>query len=293
MFPGTPSLTAMYVALARSVATHEAALSLACRDPVAHRLLPRSLRMLARMAALSPTTARALRYSQLGMFDHHAMRTALIDQALHAALERGAEQLVLLGAGLDTRGHRMPALSNTVVFELDHAHTQDYKRVRVGSLAHGAREIRYASCDFEQAGVAQALRGVGFDAMRPSCVIWEGVTMYLQESAVERMLSLLSQLCAPRSTLIATYLLRSTRAPSMRNWSVTRGLLRVVAEPLRFDASVAGMAERLRRHSFDTLGDVLPLAEARSFGVPPLPFPSASAAVRERVVAAQRRARRG
>ncbi|MET0388324.1 MAG: SAM-dependent methyltransferase [Polyangiales bacterium] len=286
MFEGLPSFTAFYVALARGVATHEAALSRACQDPVAQQLLPTPLRLLVQRAAASPTTARALRYSQLGMFDHHAMRTALVDQALHDALARGARQLVLLGAGLDTRGHRLPALSNTIVFEIDHPLTQGYKQRRANLLQRGAREIRYATCDFERDRFADVLHDAGFDPTQPSCVIWEGVTMYLQEPAVERALDTLSHLCCSGSTLITTYLWQVPTTDV--SWGTLRSILQAVAEPLRFDSSTEAMADRLKKHGFDVLADALPITRADDFGVSPLPFPAAAPAERERVVVAER-----
>jgi methyltransferase (TIGR00027 family) len=288
MLEPLPSLTALYVALARGVATHEAALSRACTDPFARDLLPNSLSMLVRGAASSRNAARALRYSSLGMFDHHAMRTALIDRMLHAAIDRGARQLVLLGAGLDTRAHRVSALSDVVVFEVDQARTQGYKRKRAKVLARHAREIRYAECDFEQSGFEGVLRAAGFDPAIPSCVIWEGVTMYLGEPAIESALSALSTLCAPRSTLILTYAASSVGNPPSMSWGPLRALLAAIAEPIRFTCNEVEMGERLGKHGFRALGDMQPMSRTTDFGIEPLAFPVRNPLERERIAVAER-----
>jgi methyltransferase (TIGR00027 family) len=283
-----PSLTALYVALARGVATHESALSRACTDPFAHRLLPSSLGLLVRGAAASQATARALRYSSLGIFDHHAMRTALIDRMLHGAIERGARQLVLLGAGLDTRAHRLAALADVVVFEIDQARTQDYKRKRAEPLARRAREIHYASCDFQKTAFEDILLDAGFDPEVPSCVIWEGVTMYLDEPAVERALAALSELCAPQSTLILTYATRTVNGGGAKSWEPLRALLAAIAEPIRFTCNPDEMGERLRRHGFGLIADLQPMSQLADFDVQPLALPLKNPLERERIAVAER-----
>ena len=283
MIDSLPSLSALYVAFARGVATHDADLSRACRDPAAVRLLPRPLRAVIRSAERSPATARALRYGSLGMFDHHAMRTGVIDHMLETAIGSGARQVVLLGAGLDTRGHRMPGLAGLVVFEVDRAATQAFKRLRAHALEPQAREIRYVSCDFQRSKFEDALHAAGFDATLPCCIIWEGVTMYLSEAAFERSLAALSKLCAPRSTLILTYVTRTPeRQPS--TWAPLHALLSAIAEPIRFASDTVDMAARLHSHGFRTLADEPPLAAHPKFEVVPIRLPIRNPLERERIV---------
>jgi methyltransferase (TIGR00027 family) len=214
----TPSLTAVYVAFARALATRDQELSRACSDPCAEVLLPRALLPLLTRAEGSPAVRALLRTISLGMTDHVALRTALIDSAVdhatgqpmgHAAEQVGAhgiEQVVLLGAGLDARAHRLPSLANAVVFEVDHPATQKLKRSKAHTLPQSAREIRYAACDFERTHLEQALLGSGFDRHARSLWIWEGVTMYLPAAAVVDSLSTIGQLSAPDSVLVATYI---------------------------------------------------------------------------------------
>ena len=61
-------------------------------------------------------------------FDIIPLRVAKVDAELGAAIEGGCRQLVLLGAGLDTRAYRMPSLAGIPVYEVDHPATQAYKR---------------------------------------------------------------------------------------------------------------------------------------------------------------------
>jgi methyltransferase (TIGR00027 family) len=279
------------VAFARGVATNEASLSRACSDPLAHRLLPYALGLLVRASGRSRVAARMLRYSSMGMFDHHALRTGIIDRAVLEAIRRGARQLVLLGAGLDTRAYRMPELSDVVVFEVDHASTQAYKRRRAQGLVSGAREIRYAACDFEHTSIDVALAGAGFDRTVPACVIWEGVTVFLPESAIEDTLTKLSTLCAGQSTLVATYASPPERARPSTSWTRSASILKAIAEPIRFTCSPEAMAARLLKHGFRVTADAQPFGQRLEFGIAPLPFRAASLAQVERVVVAERTGR--
>ena len=115
-----PSLTAIYVAFARALATGNPELAQACVDPSARALLPRALGPLLQLAENNRGASDALRRLSFGLSDHLALRTALIDSALSHGVEDhdGGEhadrlQLVILGAGLDARAHRLASLRNT------------------------------------------------------------------------------------------------------------------------------------------------------------------------------------
>lgn len=290
MIEGIPSITAVYIATVRGIATCEPSLAQACHDELAQRLVPRPLRVLLRGFAASSRAARAIRFASRGWFDHLALRTGVIDRAVQAALERGAKQLVLLGAGLDARGHRLTGLSEVVVFEVDHPSTQAYKRKRAASLVHPARELRYAASDFAQTSLAESLAAVGFNPEIASCVVWEGVTMYLPETAIEETLFALSQLCAAGSTLIASYL---TPVPVDEAPSRAHALrFKAIAEPVLFAATPEAMRDRFETHGFHVQSDVQPLAEAASFGIESLPFEVRKSAQREHVLVAERRVTR-
>src|SRR5690349_5638260 len=110
MLEGQPSLTALWVAFCRAVSAYEHDLAPWCPDLVASALLPRSIRRLIQSPDGKPhsqRTLRFLRHATLGLVDHLALRTYLIDEALKEALTSGIDQVVLLGAGLDARAYRI------------------------------------------------------------------------------------------------------------------------------------------------------------------------------------------
>lgn len=265
-----PSLTAMFVALARALATRNRVLARACHDPYAEVLLPLPLKPM--LEHIEPGVGgeqlgRALHALTFGLSHHLALRTALIDRAIEHGVEGGIGQVVLLGAGLDARAHRLTALHQAAVYEVDHPATQRFKRRKAASLPLAARTLRYVECDFEQSTLEAALSGTGFDARQRSLWVWEGVTMYLPERAIVNTLQAVARLCVTDSLLIATYLTPDIAAGGRALAKVSTRLLALLAEPVRFVAEPDDVAALLAAHGYRALSDAAPRDAAPHFGV--------------------------
>jgi methyltransferase (TIGR00027 family) len=113
-------------------------------------------------------------------------RTRFIDAALERALARGVRQVLVLGAGFDSRAYRFrELLAGTRVFEVDRPTTSAFKRRRVDDALGGPpQNLTYVPWDVESEGLAATLARHGYDLSQPTFVIMEGVTMYVQEEAV-------------------------------------------------------------------------------------------------------------
>jgi methyltransferase (TIGR00027 family) len=169
------SKTAMMVAAYRARAT--ARPDPICRDPWAETLAG------ARGEALARAFDDKFAHMELWM----ALRTAYLDG--HVRRWTGAPhrfgQVVVLGAGLDTRAARLAA-AGVRFFEVDHPATQAHKRDQLAAAdGYPVDAATYVPCDFERGDdfVDQLATG-GFDPAAPAVVIWEGVTAYLTEPAV-------------------------------------------------------------------------------------------------------------
>jgi methyltransferase (TIGR00027 family) len=164
------------------------------------------------------------------------VRTRVIDDALRAFVERGGRQLVILGAGYDCRALRMPELDDVVVFEIDHPATQGHKRSVLETAGAESPSI-YVTWDFEERPVEDlpdALAESGHDAAQPTFTIWEGVTMYLSEPAIDASLRAIAEWSAPGSVLAMTYFARSRLArPSLATRAI-RAVVATVGEPWRW-----------------------------------------------------------
>src|SRR5580698_9928692 len=136
-----PSRTAGYMALFRAVETAQASDRRLFQDPYASALLEGPLAMLATLAHW-PVIGRAVpAFLDVGWPSTRSsavVRTRLIDDLVREAIRAGATQLVLLGAGFDSRPYRLQDAGSLAIFEVDHPATQQAKRERLKS---GIREV--------------------------------------------------------------------------------------------------------------------------------------------------------
>jgi methyltransferase (TIGR00027 family) len=113
-------------------------------------------------------------------------RTRFIDDAVEAALGAGIEQVVILGAGFDARAYRLAALGRAAVYEVDHPSTSVAKREAVtAALAPAPRHVRFVPADLGSESWQGAVAAAGYDPGRRTLFLWEGVTNYLTEDAVD------------------------------------------------------------------------------------------------------------
>jgi methyltransferase (TIGR00027 family) len=135
-------------------------------------------------------------------------RTRLIDDLIAASLEDPVEQLVILGAGFDTRAYRLPGLRGLRVFEVDHPDTQAAKRRLLGrALPVAPQHVRFVAIDFKRSDLASVMDAAGYRESARSLILWEGTTNYLTEAAVDATLRWCAR-AAPGSRLLFTYVHR-------------------------------------------------------------------------------------
>ncbi|EOD27997.1 hypothetical protein EMIHUDRAFT_457087 [Emiliania huxleyi CCMP1516] len=156
------------------------------------------------LACLMPATIAA---------DMVALRTWHLDREIAAALERSAglpPQLVIVGAGLDFRCVRLAgSLGGGKVFELDFQGMLDEKWALLGAAGvPPPPHLVSVGCDLSlgPAGWVDELRRRGFDDRRPSVWLLEGLVPYLKPPELEALLRAISELSAPQSSLLATFI---------------------------------------------------------------------------------------
>ncbi|MBO0721982.1 MAG: class I SAM-dependent methyltransferase, partial [Blastocatellia bacterium] len=147
----------MYVCMGRALA-HGTTSETQFADPTAFTLLPDDAQ--ARVEQIRkgevPKSLRArLGYAYIKrQAKVMVARTVAIDDAVRAA---ASPQLVILGAGLDGRGWRMPELSRVTVFEVDHPDSQREKMARAARLTKFAADIRFVPVDFTRDNLDESL----------------------------------------------------------------------------------------------------------------------------------------
>ncbi len=222
-----PSRTAQFVAYNRALGNLAPQVP-GFSDPLAAEFMPEKWRAKIRrtQAKLSARPAKSpYPFWLRGMGLFNQFRTVVLDRAIAAA--GPIAQLVILGAGFDTRAWRSDAVAETTVFEVDHPATQAVKRQRAAAVPLKARQVHFVATDFHQLDMAKSLLAAGYDAHQPAFWLWEGVTMYLRPEAVAANLDTLATLSAPGSHLAMTYLSKD-RGRTPRSLS-----LALLGEPVR------------------------------------------------------------
>jgi len=157
-------------------------------------------------------------YSQLGnrevaaafveQIEHSVcIRSRLVEERLRQTKDSGLEQLVFLGAGMDSTAYRCTDLvENLTVIEVDHPDTQSFKQERLEQSNIPVPEnLHFVGFDFENETLAEALAAGGVDQGKRTLFAWLGVNMYLTEDAIDATLSVIQKFPVG-SELVADFL---------------------------------------------------------------------------------------
>ena len=221
MRQGEASRTAEYMALFRALEHGRPAATRRISDPFARAFVDSRLGTVVTLGTLPGVRELVRGYIDRrwpGARTSAVARTRFIDDRAQAAIASGIAQIVLLGAGFDSRPYRLPGWDRVTVFEVDHPDTQAQKRRLLGMVPG---HVRFVSVDFDRDRVEKALEIAGYDHARPTFFIWEGVTNYLTESAVDGTLRWCAQ-AAPSSRIVFTYVHRDVLDDPSRFFGTAR-----------------------------------------------------------------------
>ena len=200
-----PSETAMATATLRALGAQDERLEVRCPDYLAELFLSEQHK--------SPLKDRKLRQWVLrnkvapGMYEFMLARTAFFDQVVEAALRENIPQIVILGAGYDSRAYRFKDLfQDTRLFELDAPPTQKRKReiLRQAGIPLPERLV-FVPVNFNKDSLKDVLIQAGFCPDRLTLFIWEGVTYYLSSKVVDAMLETIQTISTAGSSLCFDY----------------------------------------------------------------------------------------
>ncbi len=190
------------------------------------------------------------------------LRTRYIDDCVVRAIDAGIRQVVMLGAGLDTRAARL-ARPGVRFFEVDQPASQADKRDRLSKLdGYPIDAATFVPCDFEHDDFVALLCDAGLDRAAPACLVWEGVVYYLAEEAARSTFRRVATELDSRSLLVFDYLSSNMAKSSDRLRDEDRamkGIIEELGEPMRYgiDDPTPLMFESgyrlLRTVSFDEL----------------------------------------
>lgn len=178
----TPSRTALGVVAHRAVHQLFDAPPRILGDPIAPSLLSEAERtaLAKRPTSIDEPSARRLRARLV-------VRSRFSEDRLAAAVTRGVDQYVILGAGYDSFAYRQPAWARALtILEVDHPATQAEKRTRLAAAGVAVPDnLVFAPIDFETTSLADGLRASPLDFDRPAFFSCLGVLVYLTAEAAD------------------------------------------------------------------------------------------------------------
>jgi len=196
------------------------------------------------------------------------LRARYFDDYARQCIRDGFSQIVLLGAGYDSRFLRLSEFRNIRIFELDLESTQAIKKALTRRLlGRLPGHVRYVPINFAEDTIAGKLSLAGFDRNLPSLFIWEGVTLFLNREIIAQTLGRLAEF-GPHHRVIFDFV-PPELVDDETDYMGNRKLLHLCAsikEPLTFgnrpddmrrllvqlgfgDIDIVGLPETLRRYS--------------------------------------------
>jgi methyltransferase (TIGR00027 family) len=203
------SKMALAVLMITSVAGTEKDPRVRVDDPIGPKLLKWSdgVYAVGRLPALHRRARHALERNDPGAYGFLSLRLRHIDAIVRQEAAAGAKQLVILGAGYDTRAYRMEELADVTVYEVDLPATSLDKQERLSRVMTRTPEtVQYVEVDFTRQDLVQRLKDHGCKLSVPTLFVLSGVSMYLPDAAVRELFSQVSQFSSG-SGIVLDYLL--------------------------------------------------------------------------------------
>ena len=129
-----------------------------------------------------------------GFHEHLIARTKFIDELIQKSAVNGTEQYVILGAGYDSRAHRLELPSSLKIFEVDQPEVSDNKLAKLPKQLPNSDNVTYVNIDFSYQSLTEQLIGAGFDQKKSTIFTLEGVSQYITKEAVSSTIKELASL---------------------------------------------------------------------------------------------------
>lgn len=237
------SRTAEGMALVRAIEMSRPQNKRIVADPLARSLVNGFSYTMSKLMIRSGLYARL----SAGAFEFITARERYIDDFLKACLDEGLDQVVILGAGFDTRVYRITGMEKTRVFELDHPATQTAKLQKLNKVIDPLPNyVTFVPIDFTTETLGDRLLASGYDEHGKTLFIWQGVTMYLTAESVDSTLAFIAHHAGPGSAVIFDYFYTET----LRRMKTERRITRAIGERLIFGIDEAQIEPFLTQRGF-------------------------------------------
>lgn len=226
-----PSDTAEEVALIRIMESKKPESERICYDPLAiHFISTETLKLLQ-----NPEKAKEMKKEKeilfRGVANSIAARVIYFDDFVKKSLNEGFEQLVIFGAGYDTRAYRIEGIENVKVFEVDHYDTQRVKVEKIKEIFDFIPDhVEYVPVDFETETISQKLFDAGYKSSKRTLFLMEGLIYYIPPNAVDDILEFIVENSGKGSTVLFDHVSRVASFDKTPDKEVAENLLKFMEE---------------------------------------------------------------
>jgi methyltransferase (TIGR00027 family) len=186
------------------------------------------------------------------------LRVRYFDDFLKKSLKEGLEQLVILGAGYDTRAYRIEGLKENVkVFEVDHPHTQHFKIEKIREIFGFTPEhVTYVPADLETQTLNQSLFSAGYNRSKKTLFLMEGLICYLTPETVDGILSFIVENSGKGSIVLFDYHEESVVNGTCEEGRILQKYFEQVGESFKFGIEEGKIEEFLLKRGFSDITNV-------------------------------------
>lgn len=251
------SNTALMAAIYRFLASKERRPGFTGPDHLAYLFLPAKAKFFLSFAFFRDIFKQKLDEKGPGSYAYVSARTRYFDDLFKQALETHIPQIVILGAGYDTRSLRFQdKLNGTEIFELDVPSTQmeKLKILRKNNISI-PEQVHHVPINFDTDDLKKRLFRAGYDPTRQSLFLWEGVTMYITDTAVDHTMAFVKTNSGPGSSIAFDYLYESVIRGECTYYGARElsGIVKKKGEAFRFGIKEGQVQEFLKSRGFTSI----------------------------------------
>lgn len=251
------SATAELVASHRAVESLKPAGERICYDPYAiHFLKPETLEIINDPVKLRAINEMAGPVGQ-EMGTSLRVRVRYFDDFVKKSVDDGLKQLIILGAGYDTRAYRMDGLEKVKVFEVDQPDTQHFKKQKIREIFGSLPDhVIYVPVDLETRTLGQSLSRKGYNSSKKTLFVLEGLIQYLSPGSVDETFSFIARNSPKGSAVIFDYHDESVINETSEAGKMINNFLKQLGEHLKFGIEEGKIEEFLSQHGFSNITSV-------------------------------------
>lgn len=252
-----PSKMAEEVAIHRVTESSKPENERICYDPLAkHFISPETLEYATKH---SHEALEVMERHVPGLRNSLLARVRYFDDYLKMCINTNFQQIVIIGAGYDTRAYRIEGIKNMKVFEVDHPNTQNYKIQKIKEIYYSApKHVTYVPLDHETQNLSQRLCDYGYNKLLKTLFIIEGLIYYIPPNAAVETLNFIAYTSGEGSAVIFDYFPESVVngknkteiAQNLRMFPQLHG------EPLQFGINEVNIEKYLKEFGFKNINNI-------------------------------------